>query len=96
MKAVNFEEANIKIAENQPEYDTLPAKVYDDQFGEVISCWELTDEELEHIKKTKQIWVSVLTFRKGIAPMMLMSEKPEMNDRQYVIENGMFCLKTKS
>lgn len=93
MKAVNFEEANIKIAENQAEYETLPARVYDDDIGEVISCWELSDEEVKQILKTKKIWVSMLTFRKGITPIMLMIEKPEMKERQMIIDKGMICLK---
>ena len=93
MKAITFPEANINVAENQDEYQTLPAKVYNDQFGEVISCWQLSDEEMEQIKKTNCIWVSQLTFQKGVAPMMLMSEKPEMEDRKWVLKKGAFYLK---
>ncbi len=94
MKAVPFEEANINVAENQDEYQTLPARVYTDPFGEVISCWQLSDEEMEQIKKTNCIWVSQLTFKKGVAPMMLMAEKPDMEDREWVLDKGAFYLKT--
>lgn len=95
MKAIEFNEMNAKIAENQQEYETLPARIYNDGFGEVISCWELSDEEFEIIKKTKCIWLSILTFNKGIAPVVLMVEKPEMEERQLGFKNGNIVLKSK-
>jgi hypothetical protein len=88
MKAIEFSEMNTRIAEKQDEYETLPARIYDDPFGEVISCWQLTDEEIDKIKETKCIWLSMLTFRKGIAPVMMFAEKPEMEERRLGFENG--------
>ena len=67
MKSVSFKEQNsLFVAE---ECDNLPAcKQYNEQFNtdEVISCWELSDEELVQILKDvkagkrPQIYLSVI------------------------------------
>ena len=54
MKPVEFPEQNIIIAENQADYINLPALVIPDEYHHVISCWELSDEEIERIKETKK------------------------------------------
>ena len=62
------------FGENQPEYQPLPALALEDARGEVITCWEMTDEELEVIKKTKCIYLSQFTFNQSLQPIMLMAE----------------------
>ena len=42
MKPIKFKEQNTTFAENQPEYQQLPAFKNDSLQGEVISCWKLT------------------------------------------------------
>jgi hypothetical protein len=74
MKPVEFKGHNVVFAKDQPEYQPLPAmKVLGPQ-GEVISCWELTDEELEVIVKTKRIYLSQWTFNNPLQPILLMAE----------------------
>lgn len=71
MKAVDFPYKNVDIAKDQPEYNTLPALVLGDRNGTVISCWELTDEEIEELKKTKRIYLSLWTFGQPLQPQRM-------------------------
>jgi hypothetical protein len=57
-----FAGQNVIFAENQPEYQPLPALVVPGREGEVITCWELSDEELKSISENKCIYLSQLCF----------------------------------
>lgn len=87
MKAIEFKEANSKLAEDQPEYNTLP--VYFGQVGETehhkgcISCYELTEDEINTINHTKQIWASQLTFGQAFQPFLLMVNSPFEDPKTY-------------
>ena len=53
MKAIEFPEVNVRMAENQPEYETLPVNVSPDPetdgyFNQITMCFELTEEERKH------------------------------------------------
>ena len=76
MKPIKFEGANVVFGANQPEYIPLPAQVLPGEYGQIITCWELTPEELETVKKTGKIWLSVLTFGQPLQPVLLTAEKP--------------------
>lgn len=76
MKPTKFEEVNCVYADDQPEYQPLP--VFKAENGDVVSCWELTDEELEKIKETKQIFLCVKTFNQPLQPLFLTVEKSEV------------------
>ena len=68
MKSQEFEGQNVKIAENQPEYETLPA-FYNKEEGSMTFCFELDEQELEQVKKTGKIWIKQLTFGKPMQPI---------------------------
>ena len=53
MKPIKFKGQNVIFAKDQPEYIPLPALKMPD--GEIITCWELSDEELEKITKNKDV-----------------------------------------
>jgi len=63
-----------EIAKDQDEYRTLPAIVCDD--GTVISRWELSEEELLEVMETKSIYLTVMTFNRGLSPVLLDTKKP--------------------
>lgn len=69
MKPTTFLGQNVVFAENQPEYTPLPALRLPD--GQVITCWEISDEELEEITRTKKIYLSQLTFNTPLQQVML-------------------------
>lgn len=62
MKPIDFKGRNVIFAEDQPEYLSLPALALPDPTGEVISCWSISDEELETIIKNRCIYISQLRF----------------------------------
>ena len=73
---IPFEGQNCVIAEDQPEYIPLPALVVDPEECRVISCWELTPEEVVKVIETRQIWLSQLTFGNALQPQLLTVDRP--------------------
>lgn len=67
MQPVEFEGQNIVFGKNQPEYQPLPAHV-NIETGLVISCWELSEQEVEIILKTKRIYFGSMTFGDPLQP----------------------------
>lgn len=42
----------------------------------ILSCWKLTQEELDEINKTGRIWISILS--QGMPPVWITGIKPNM------------------
>jgi len=79
MKLVEFPERTVVIAKDQPQYNPMPAHRYpDDPEGRVTCCWELTDEEIAEVARTKRIWHTILTFGGPLQPQLLQVEKPQI------------------
>lgn len=83
MKAVEFPEQTAVLAKDQPEYVPLPVHVgptkpigFTEEVECVITCWELSDGDLELIKQTKRVWVQMLTFGTPLQPLSVSVEKP--------------------
>jgi hypothetical protein len=77
MKPIEFREANVVFAKDQPEY--LPLPVYMDESdpkGRVISCWKLSLWECFTVFVTGRLWLSVLTFNKPLQPQKPTVECP--------------------
>lgn len=70
MKPVEFPEQNVIFAKDQPEYLPLPAYKENGPQGQVISCWELTEDELEEIRRTGKIWLMTMTFNNPLQPIL--------------------------
>jgi len=68
MTPIEFPGQNIIFGAGQPEYQPLPALRLPD--GEVITCWQLSDEELADIQKTKCFYLSQLTFNGAVQPIL--------------------------
>lgn len=78
MKAVEFKEVNIRIAENQEEYQTLPVYAKpNDPTVPVTMCFELDEEEREQVIKEGKIWLTMLTFGNPFQPIGMRCVKPE-------------------
>ncbi len=67
MIAKEFPQQNIVIAENQDEYNSLPALVSED--GAVTCCFQLDEAEIKQVKETGEIWLTVLTFGRPLQPI---------------------------
>lgn len=63
--------SEIRIAEHQAQYETLPAIECEGREGVMLSRWELTDEEIERIKETRSIYLYVWTFNRPMQPVLL-------------------------
>jgi hypothetical protein len=81
---------NVVMGEGQPEYIPLPA--HKTPGGEVMSAWELTDEELEHVKKHKTIMLCVSTYNQPVQPVKLWvtdeNEQPLIDPRTTTLSAG--------
>lgn len=76
MTPIKFPEANTTYGANQAEYEPLPTLKFDS--GEIVACFELSDDEIEKIKETKCIWLSVQTFNQPLQPLFLTVNKNEV------------------
>lgn len=68
MKAKEFSEVNIRIAEHQEEYQTLPA-FYNSAEGSLTVCFELDSDELNRMKATNELWLKIYTFGQPLQPL---------------------------
>ena len=79
MKAIEFPEVNVRIAENQPEYETIPAliKQYEDSsMVEITMCLLLDQEERQQVAETGCVWLSVLQLAGKFHPIKTSLLKP--------------------
>lgn len=77
MEAKDFKEANIRIAEGQEEYNTLPA-LHDPKAGTLSYCMQLTEEERQCIYATGELWISQLTFNAPMQPIFFTVRKEDI------------------
>ena len=76
MKPIEFEGVNVVYGANQPEYIPLPGQRRG-ECGELLTCWELTPDEIKKIQETGKIWLSILTFGQPLQPVRLSVDKIE-------------------
>lgn len=78
MKPIRFKHQNVIFAENQPEYQSLPALKLDTPEGEVITCWGLTFKERLKVLFTGKVWVSLMSFNQPLTPSYLAVNRKEV------------------
>ena len=71
-KAIDFPGRNVIFAEDQPEYNPLPAIRMPD--GEGITCWELRKEEVDIILNTRRIYLRQSTFNQPLQPVSITAD----------------------
>ena len=85
MKTVHFPQANVNIAENQPEYTTVPAYVgvvstNPDVVG-VICKVQFDFNEMQNIlANNNSIWLRMLTFGKPLQPFSIHTQTDIFSD----------------
>lgn len=67
MIPVKFPGVNFTFMTNEPNNKPLPLLKTTD--GMCISCWELSDEEIDEIIRNRRIYISQLTFNRGFNPI---------------------------
>lgn len=75
MKPVKFEGHTVIIAEDQEGVRPLPAAVNDEY---TVSCWELSNEEIAQLTRTKKMWVSVRNIQRPLFPFYLTVKESEV------------------
>lgn len=68
MKAINFKECNMKIAEHQPEYQTLPV-CHNPAEGSIVYCFELDESEIKQVRETGRIYLKQITGNRSMQPI---------------------------
>lgn len=76
MKAIEFKEQNVVIAENQPEYENLPALAQTN--GIITFCMRLDDQEVEKIVSEGKANITVLNFGNPTQPIAVATSKPAL------------------
>jgi len=100
MKPIEFKEQTHLMGKEQPEFEVLPVcitKAMPEQGypGEIISAWELSDEDLELIKTTKVVYLRVQgsaqppVFLEVKSPFVPVPEdfKPDVKEPQIITLN---------
>jgi hypothetical protein len=97
MKSIDFPQANIAIAKDQPQYRTLYAHLaVSDPMRRATCCMRLTPEEIEEINKTGCLWITQCTFGNPYAPLHMDTKSPfgilpanlpePMNENRTIVE----------
>jgi len=79
MNSIDFPKANIQLAKDQPQYRTLFIHVDKsgrDPEGNVTCCFELSEEEVQEIVRTKKLWFTQVTFNRGFSPIRMSTTTP--------------------
>lgn len=77
MKAITFPEANVEIAKDQPQYQTLPA-YWNAEEGTIVFCFKLNQDEIDRVYATGEIYFKQLTFGHPMQPISLSALKEEL------------------
>lgn len=73
MNPIKFPEANVTFGERQPCFEPLPAFLAPN--GVVVSCWQLSPEEIEKIQETGCVWLSQCTCHQPLQAVFMTAEK---------------------
>lgn len=68
MTPIHFKECNIIFGADQPEYQPLPA--FQDEAGNVVSCWRLSWRERIRLLFTGRLFLVTMTFKAPIQPIL--------------------------
>lgn len=77
MRPIKFPLANVTFAEDQPEYQPLPA--FRDGAGVVVTCWRLTFVERIMILFRGRFYLLQMTFNHPLQPLMPSVDMPEVH-----------------
>jgi hypothetical protein len=79
-KPVRFPQVNVIFGKDQPGVQPLPAHVENVVHRPVHTLWELDDDEIEEITRTRQIWVTVQTHGQALQPLYIGGGCPLPNE----------------
>lgn len=71
MKVKEFPQANATLGDDK---DQVP--VFKHRNGTVITCFEISDEDIKKFKEKKELWLVVETYNEPIQPVMIQMRSP--------------------
>lgn len=77
MKPIEFPEQNFTATSNDENVKPLPVCVSPNGF-QTISCWEVTDEDIERMKTTHKIYLSQMNFGAPLYPVFITSDRNDL------------------
>lgn len=77
MEPKDFPEVNVRIAESQEQYETLPA-YHNGLEGSVTFCMQFDAEELQKIAETGQVWFKLWIGNQSFPPLSLSTKKEDL------------------
>ena len=77
-----LEHLEVKVAEDQPQYETLPMLPLLDEAGNILTRWEFTPEEVKFILEHGYVYVYTMTFGNKIQPMYVSGEEVHLGNRE--------------
>lgn len=81
MTSVDFKDSNVKFAEEQDNYITLPALRLNDQNDTIITCWRLSWHERIKCLFTGRIWMSEMNFNRALTPRYFSLNRKDVYSR---------------
>ena len=92
MKSIEFKDVNVRFAENQEQYQTLPALRIGDEKDTIITCWGLSIKERLRLLFTGRIWMSEMNFHGNLTPRFFSTKRKEIfvrkGDKEYQKNNS--------
>jgi hypothetical protein len=93
MQSIKFSQANIALAEDQPEYETLHVYAHSEDVDmvdgskqnvimEMTACFVLSPEEIAEINRTGVIWYTQCVFGKQFQPVRMSTQNPFIQTEQ--------------
>lgn len=76
MKSIDYPEATIAVAKDQPQYNTLYAFIGNTAERQTVVCMELTEQELKEINENKKLWYMQCTHGNLFQPMSIHTKNP--------------------
>jgi len=76
MRPTTFTGSNVIYGKDQAAYQELPAMKFPD--GEILTCWEMSEEEFQQFCKTRKLYVMVLSFNQPLQPMNLVVDAADL------------------
>jgi len=77
MKAIEFPEVNLRIAESQEQFETLPA-YHNEEEGSITICFKLSIDEINRLRATDELWFKIKTGNESMHPIMLSTNKEDL------------------
>lgn len=77
MKPIEFPEQNTIATSKDANVQPLPCRISEDG-TQVISCWELTEADLERLKRKPRIYVSQMTYGGAIPPLFVTTDNNDL------------------